>query len=133
MHPMDDKDKGSNLIPAPFEVELEEASDGHTNVRLRGELDLSTASDLERVLETIPDRATTRVLVDLTDCEFIDSTGIALIIGAWRRIDRDGGGSGRLVLCSPNQQVRRLLKITGLDSSIGIFDDPEPALAQLNA
>ena len=100
---------------------------------MRGELDLSTASDLEVPLEEAVSSHDASVLIDLTACEFIDSTGIALIVRAWQRLDQaaDGGGSGRVVICSDNDQVRRVLEITGLELSIPIHSTQDEALAAL--
>lgn len=87
---------------------------------LRGELDLATAPSLSERLEDHSDA----VVIDLSECQFIDSTGIAVIVRAWQRL---GGGDGRagslLALCSPTSQVRRLIAVTGLDTTISVFDD----------
>ena len=73
------------------------------------------------------------ILIDLSGCEFIDSTGIALIVRAWQRLDRDAGGEGkgRLAICCSNDQVERLLKITGVESSISMHGNRDSALADL--
>ena len=97
-----------------------------------GELDLSTAPDLEGPLEQALESGKGSVLVDLTQCEFIDSTGIALIVRAWQRLD--SGNNGRtLVLCSQNDQVRRVLEITGLELSIPVHLTRDEAMAALSA
>ena len=102
-------------------------------VAVRGELDLSTASDLEGPLEEAAASGDGSVLIDLAECEFIDSTGIALIVRTWQRLDRnaDGEGNGRVVICGCNEQVHRVLEITGLELSISIHDSREQALAAL--
>ncbi len=102
-------------------------------IAVRGELDLSTAPELEGPLEEAVSARDASVLVDLTDCEFIDSTGIALIVRAWQQLDRaaDGEGEGRVVICSYNDQVRRVLEITGLELSIPIHGTRDEALAAL--
>jgi anti-anti-sigma factor len=119
--------------PAPFEATAAQLDDGVRVVVVRGELDLSTASDLEAPLEEAIAAKDASVLIDLSDCEFIDSTGIALIVRAWQRLDRgaDGEGSGRVVICSDNDQVRRVLEITGLELSIAIHSTRDEALAAL--
>jgi anti-anti-sigma factor len=119
--------------PAPFEATAAQLDDGVRVVAVRGELDLSTASDLEGPLEEAIAARDAAVLIDLSDCEFIDSTGIALIVRAWQRLDRaaDGEGEGRVVLCSDNEQVRRVLEITGLEISIAIHGSRDEALAAL--
>jgi anti-anti-sigma factor len=119
--------------PAPFEATAAQLDDGVRVVAVRGELDLGTASDLEAPLEDAVSSGDASVLIDLSECEFIDSTGIALIVRAWQRLDRaaDGEGSGRVVICSDNDQVRSVLEITGLELSIPIHSTRDEALAAL--
>lgn len=120
------------MIPAPFEVESKELDGSVTLLTIRGELDMNTAPELERSLDAAAEAEAPAILIDLSECEFIDSTGVALIIRTWQRVDRDGGGgNGRLVLCCPNNQVRRLLDITGVESSISMHDSVEDARADL--
>jgi anti-anti-sigma factor len=119
--------------PAPFEATAAQLDDGVRVVAVRGELDLSTAPDLEGPLEDAVSSGSASVLIDLSECEFIDSTGIALIVRAWQRLDQaaNGDGSGRVVICSDNEQVRRVLEITGLELSIPIHSSRDEALAAL--
>jgi anti-sigma B factor antagonist len=119
--------------PAPFEVQSEELEGGIRAFTVRGELDLSTAPELEGPLEEALSDASAAVMIDLSACEFIDSTGIAVIVRAWQRLDRDAGGDGRghLVLCCVNHQVQRLLKITGVESSISMYEKRDAALTEL--
>ena len=121
------------MNPAPFEATAAQLDDGVRIVAVRGELDLSTASDLEAPLEDAISSGDASVLIDLSECEFIDSTGIALIVRAWQRLDRtaDGDGDGRVVICSASDQVRRVLEITGLELSIPIHGSRDEALATL--
>jgi anti-anti-sigma factor len=119
--------------PAPFEATATRLDDGVRTIVVRGELDLSTAPDLEGPLEEAIAAKDASVLIDLGDCEFIDSTGIALIVRAWQQLDAaaDGEGSGRVVICNDNEQVRRVLEITGLELSIRIYRTRDEALASL--
>jgi anti-sigma B factor antagonist len=117
--------------PAPFETSSAEV-DGVRVIAVRGELDLSTAPELEEPLTAAVDGGGALVLIDLSACEFIDSTGIALIVRAWQQLDGgNGGASGRLVLCSANDQVRRVLDVSGLDQSIPVHASREDGLAAL--
>jgi anti-anti-sigma factor len=118
--------------PAPFEVKVGDLEHGVRTIAVRGELDLSTAPELEGPLDEVLGRDEGSVLIDLSGCEFIDSTGIALIVRAWQRLD--GGGNGRtLVICSQNEQVRRVLEITGLELSIPVHLTRDDAVAALTA
>jgi anti-sigma B factor antagonist len=121
------------VSPAPFEATADKLDDGVHVVTVRGELDLGSAPDLEPALGQAVAAGDASVLIDLSECEFIDSTGIALIVRAWQRIDTSaaGDGSGRLVICSDNAQVRRVLEITGLEHSISIHESREQALQAL--
>lgn len=117
------------MSPAPFDVHREDLDDGIRTFTVRGELDMNTAPELESSLEEALADPDASVMLDLSECEFIDSTGIALIVRAWQRLD--GGGEGRLVLCCINHQVRRLLKITGVEGSISMHQGRDAALAEL--
>ena len=60
------------------------------------------------------------------------ATGIALIVRAWQRLQ--SGDNGRaLVICSQNDQVRRVLEITGLELSIPVHTTRDEALAALSS
>lgn len=114
------------MRPAPFEVRSEELEGGISAITVRGELDMNTAPELEKSLEEAQDAS---IMLDLSDCEFIDSTGIALIVRTWQRLKSEG--SGQLVLCCINHQVRRLLEITGVENTISMHDRRDAALAEL--
>lgn len=120
------------MNPTPFAVEHEQLDSGVQVFTVRGELDMHTAPELERSMEDALASGNASVMLDLSKCEFIDSTGIALIVRAWQRIDRAGEGQGRFVLCCVNHQVRRLLKITGVESSISMHKQRSAALAELS-
>jgi anti-anti-sigma factor len=116
--------------PVPFEVSVTDLDGGVQAISVRGELDLSTAPDLERPLEEVLERGEGPVLVDLSECEFIDSTGIALIVRARQRLEAEEAGR-TLAVCSYNDQVRRVLDITGLDVSIPVHRTRDEALASI--
>jgi anti-sigma B factor antagonist len=109
-------------------VKGEELEDGIRIFIVRGELDMGTAPDLERELRPVFADPDASVMLDLSECEFIDSTGIALVVRLWQHL---GQGTGHLVLCSPKLQVRRLLQITGVESSIPMHEQRDAALAAL--
>jgi anti-anti-sigma factor len=120
------------VTPAPFEVKVGDLEQGVRTISVCGELDLSTAPELEGPLDRALEDDEGSVLIDLSECEFIDSTGIALIVRAWQRLN--SGEDGRaLVLCSQNDQVRRVLEITGLELSIPVHTTRDEALAAMAA
>lgn len=122
------------MSPVPFEVVSEELDGGILSLTVRGELDLNTAPQLEQPLQQGLSKSGAPIVIDLSECEFIDSTGIALIVRAWQHVDRngEGNGDGRLVLCCGNEQVQRLLELTGVESSISMFKQKDDAIAALS-
>jgi anti-sigma B factor antagonist len=118
--------------PAPFKAQSE-TLDGVRVIAVQGELDLSTAPELEKPLEAALGSEGSSLMIDLSDCEFIDSTGIALIVRAWQELGGgSNGSSGKgFALCCVTDQVQRLLDITGLGSSIPTYPTREKALADL--
>jgi len=114
----------------PFEVQSENL-DGVRLIVVRGELDLDTARQLDELLpqEAVETDGAALVL-DLSECEFIDSTGIAVIVRTAQRMNT-GENGGRFALCCINDQVRRLFDVTGLDSSIPLHGSRQEAITDL--
>lgn len=100
----------ADALVQPFSVSSEDEG-GATVISVAGELDLSTAPQLEEHLRG----AGASVVVDLSACEFIDSTGIALIVRAAQGGDGDGA---RIALCGLKQQVLRVLQVAGVEDQI---------------
>jgi anti-sigma B factor antagonist len=96
----------------PLQVE-ELASDAPagTTLRVRGELDISTADQLRRAVAGHIS-AGGRLVLDLSEVTFCDSTGLAVLVGIHKRLAAAGGG---LELHAPTQRVLHLLTITGLN------------------
>jgi anti-sigma B factor antagonist len=76
-------------------------------VRLVGEIDISNADSLGANLDEIIGESCDRVVIDLVDLEFMDSSGIALLL-------RCAGRVGTLELRNPSNVVRRIIECTGL-------------------
>jgi anti-anti-sigma factor len=109
----------------------EEELEGVRVIAVSGELDLSTAPRLEAPMEAAIAGEGSRLLIDLSGCEFIDSTGIALIVRAWQQLGGSNNGDSRFALCGLGNQVRRLLEVSGLEASLPTHGSREEALAQL--
>lgn len=92
-------------------------------IEVAGELDLAVAGQLE---EAISRCSAPLVAIDLGPCEFIDSTGIAVIVKAHR--ERAAGG-GRVVVHSAGAQVLRVLTVAGLADNGLLFGDREGVFA----
>jgi anti-sigma B factor antagonist len=109
-----------------FELKETELRPDCRVIELEGELDLAVAGDFEDSLE----RATGYrvVLIDLSGCEFLDSTGIAAVV----RAHRDFADEGRMLATfGAEHQVLRVLSLTGLTENGLVFEDAEQALEAL--
>jgi anti-anti-sigma factor len=98
---------------------------GQREVRVEGELDLAVAEQLRELLAQLDGELVT---IDLAACEFIDSTGIAVIVQASEAAAKDGR---RIVVHSPTAQVLRVLTITGLTANGLVFASREEASSSL--
>jgi anti-sigma B factor antagonist len=100
--------------------------DGSAVVTIRGELDLSTAVKLRACLEGLHGRGITdHLVVDLTACSFIDSTGLGLLVEAQRRAE----SPLNVVVTEP--QILQALSVTALDNLFAVHDTREAALDAL--
>ena len=116
---------------APFNVETETLDDGLGVITISGELDQATAEDLREPLQGAINGGTRALMIDMTKCGFIDSTGLGVIVEAWKMLEERDGDRASLAICCPEPEVRRLLEVTGLDQAIAIRDTREEALAAL--
>jgi len=100
---------------------------GRCELQLDGELDLWSVERLQAVLQRVA-RDSDAILVGLQSCDFVDSTGIALILQARRQLE-DGGG--RLAVYGCSDQVQRIFTVAGLTDAGIVFASREEALAEL--
>jgi anti-sigma B factor antagonist len=113
-----------------FRLSEQQLDDQTTVVTVRGEIHVSTAPEFSRLLTEAVTAGRTRMVLDLTDVEFIDSTGLSVLLNALRRVTRAGG---RMALVCTNPTVMRLFEITKLDATFDIHAEVGPALAQVQA
>jgi len=96
-------------------------------ILVEGELDLAVAERLDDALAKAATECD-RVLVGLERCDFIDSSGIAVILRARTRMEDEGK---RLAVYGPTAQVLRVLSMTGLTGNGLVFDSADEAMAAL--
>lgn len=103
-------------LPAAFGFSISDASDPPV-MTVRGELDLASAPKLAAAMSELIDRGHTRVAVDLAAVEFIDSSGLGVLVGSLQRLREDGGD---LMLRAASPAVARILELTGLDGLLPV-------------
>ena len=110
--------------PEEFSISVAEV-DGRAQMTLRGELDLATAPELEQLLTERID-ASQEVVVDLRGLEFMDSSGIRVLVAAHARAGRTGT---RVLVVRPeaDSAVAKIVQVAGLDRELNILDAPPQA------
>ena len=109
------------MDPSGFSITVSDV-DRQTVVLVRGELDLATAPDLEAVVGDRMD-AGQEVVVDLRELEFMDSSGLRVLVAAHSRA-RDGGPGFRLVRPRQDGEVAKILMLSGVDQEFELIDEP---------
>jgi anti-anti-sigma factor len=80
-------------------------------VSIQGELDIATAPELTALLGALIDRGHRAVALDLVALDFMDASGLGVIVAALNRL---GHSTGALTVRSPPSMICRLLSLTGL-------------------
>jgi anti-sigma B factor antagonist len=98
----------------------------HTVLEVAGEVDVYTAPGLRDRISDLLDGGQHRLVVDLGGVEFLDSTGLGVLVAGLNRA-REVGGS--LSLVCPQERVLKLFRITGLDEVFTVHGTVDEALA----
>jgi anti-anti-sigma factor len=98
------------------------AADGRPYVvEVSGDVDIATVADLEGPVIGAVAAGRAPLIVDLSECPFIDSSGIRLLIRAHRRL-RDANGQGPAMVVIAVDHVAKLLRLTAVDKVLPVVD-----------
>ena len=98
-------------------------------VRVAGALIFDTAAEARPRLRALVDGGYRRLIVDASELDFLDSSGLGVLLAAWQRMDRDGR---RLEVRGAHGQPARMLAITGSDALL-VADSGEPPTRSASA
>ena len=116
-------------MPPEFALTEEPLDDTRHVVAVRGEIDLFTAPELKTTLLDAIDTGKSRIVVDLTETTFLDSTALGVLIGAIKRLRaRDGA----LTIVNVDTNIAKTFEITGLDQIFVITATRDEAVAALD-
>ena len=104
-----------------FNIDSSPRPGGGVVLALSGELDMSTAGELERAVATGVDGRPDLVVLDLRELAFLDSSGLRIMLRLQRRVS---GNGGRLVLVRGPRRVHRVFELTGAEDELQIVTDP---------
>jgi anti-sigma B factor antagonist len=117
----------SPVVPH-FELSEEDSASGTHVIVVRGEIHVQTAPRFSQRLSEAIDSGNTAIVLDLSGVEFIDSTGLSVLLSGLRRVTQL---QGRLALVCANPTVLRLFQITSLDETFDIFAERATAFAHV--
>ncbi len=113
-------------MQSDFRVEMRREGETATIV-VSGELDLASGPQLEAELERVFTPQTRLLVVDLRGLEFMDSTGLSILVRGHQRLTSEGCEMG---LVRGSSQVQRLLDLTGVAERLRLVDQPEELLQE---
>lgn len=99
-------------------------------VTVSGEVDVYTAPQLRSALEEHIAAGHTRIVVDLQDVGFLDSTGLGVLVGRLKVVKKRDGW---LRIVCTDERILRLFGITGLDRILAVHETVDAALAAVEA
>jgi len=109
-------------------VETQTPREGVAIIALSGEADVYTSPTIKQQIVDLLNNGTTKLIVDLTSVEYLDSTGLGVLIGGLKRArERDGD----LKLICENVRILRIFEITGLTKIFDIYRSEAEALEKL--
>ncbi|HEY3266314.1 MAG TPA: STAS domain-containing protein [Armatimonadota bacterium] len=94
-----------------FSVSAQPTNNGVSVISVRGEVDVYTAPKLREEIHRRMDDGAIRLVVDLADVAYMDSSGLGVLIGALKRARE---AEGDLIVAAPNPRIARILDVTGL-------------------
>jgi anti-sigma B factor antagonist len=112
--------------PPHFELS-EHRVDGRFVIAVEGEIDLATVDALNAAVARALESGARDLWIDLTDVDFIDSTGLTAVVRAHKALDDDG--ARRLAVICPPGPARRAFDISGLEAHVTLFEDRSAASA----
>ena len=91
-----------------------------------GAIDLHVAPETRAALRELIDEKPKRLIVDMSKVPYVDSSGLAVLIGAMQSLEHDGG---RFMLAGPQEAVRVILESARLDQYFHVYPDIDAAVA----
>ena len=114
-----------------FEISSGPGPDDVYVVRVAGEVDMSHEEELRSELRAAVEADTNGIVVDLTQCEFIDSSAIRALLLSREEKNRNPGSQG-LAVAASSDQILRILEVMGLDKILPVEPTVDQAAAALS-
>ena len=107
-----------------MQIDSEQLEGSILKINLAGRLDVAGAKDIDQRFAKLTAAPRDAVIVDLSKVVFLASIGIRLLLISAKELEARGG---RMALLSPDATVAKVLELSGLDTTIGVFRDLQAA------
>lgn len=107
-----------------MELDIDHRGDGVAVVRPRGRLNMVAARSLKKTLATLVGEGRTRIVVDLAETSFLDSSGLGALIGGLKSARQAGGD---LRIARPTPEVLTVFQLTNMDKVLRPRPDVDSA------
>jgi len=104
----------------------EQFKEGTLIIGLRGRLDTNTSEPFEQRIMAVIDAGNHRLVVELTELDYISSAGLRVLLMAAKRLKNEGG---RLALCGLKDHIREVFEISGFLKILTVVDDVDAGIA----
>lgn len=111
-------------------VNTRAANDTTCVLDIEGEVDVYTAPQLKQDIVQIAESGVKHLIINLSKVEYLDSTGLGVLIGGLKRLREN---DGNLALVGPGMRILRIFEITGLDKIFDIYETEAQAAAKEGA
>ena len=101
-----------------FQVSAQE-KDGVSVIHVTGEVDLHTCPRLHAVMQEVMKNESKNCVLNLTDIQYIDSTGLGVVAHSAKSLGQEGGA---LAIVCTKSQIRKVFELSGLDKKVHLFD-----------
>lgn len=107
-----------------LEVTTQQEPDGVMTIALKGAIDAYSYNKLENALDNLIEQETYKLIVDLSQVDYMASHGVGLLIGMLGLVQKN---SGNIVLLDPKPAVRDVLELLGLNHLFTIAENKDIA------
>jgi anti-sigma B factor antagonist len=106
-------------------LEVDESRSPYTILAVKGEIDVYSAPRLREKLVELVSQGHRQIVVDLEGVDFLDSTGLGVLVGGLKRVRAHDGS---LDLVCTQERILKIFRITGLTKVFGIHDSVDEAI-----
>ncbi len=110
-----------------MQLEQRKAGEALVVAPLEERLDARVATDFKERMAELIASGNTKIVLDLSRVEFIDSSGLGAIVSSLKRM----GGRGDLVVCGLQETTMTLFRLTRMDRVFQVFDSEQQAVSAL--